>query len=128
MISDCVTIYVFQIQSEKVCSSEKTVQNTCKKEPHRKQYLELRKKFGLSKEERVYLKRIPFGISPTGSKASVSSINLKNNDSCSASPLEMEVTTRKQENAEEKKVSQKFNVCPTIGFIYIFQNKNSTGD
>ncbi|XP_019401720.1 PREDICTED: ligand-dependent nuclear receptor-interacting factor 1, partial [Crocodylus porosus] len=93
-----------KIQSEKVCSSENTVQNICKRETHRKQYLELRKKFGLSKEERVYLKRIPFGIFPTGSKASVSSNNLKNNDSCSASPLEVEVTTRKQENAEEKKI------------------------
>lgn len=76
------------------------------REPHGKQYLELRKKFGLFKEERVYLNRIPFGTPPAGSEASVCSRNnfKKNNDSWSASPQEMAIPAKQQDHGEEEKI------------------------
>ncbi|XP_006115759.2 ligand-dependent nuclear receptor-interacting factor 1 isoform X1 [Pelodiscus sinensis] len=87
-----------KIQNEVVCSSEKAAEIK-----HGKQYLELRQKFGLINEERVYLKRILLGTPPAGSESSVcSSNNLKNTDSCSAPPQEMVVTSRKQNHGEEK--------------------------
>ncbi|XP_038235908.1 ligand-dependent nuclear receptor-interacting factor 1 isoform X2 [Dermochelys coriacea] len=94
-----------KIRNEKVCSSEKATEIKHKREPHGKQYLELRKKFGLFKEERVYLNRIPFGT-PAGSEASVCSSNnfKKNNDSWSASSQEMVITTKKQDHGEEEKI------------------------
>nr|XP_048683093.1 ligand-dependent nuclear receptor-interacting factor 1 [Caretta caretta] len=94
------------IRNEKVCSSEKATEIKHKREPHGKQYHELRKKFGLFKEERVYLNRIPCGIPPAGSEASVCSNNnvKKNNDSWSASPQETVITTKKQDHGEEEKI------------------------
>ncbi|XP_074833346.1 ligand-dependent nuclear receptor-interacting factor 1 [Carettochelys insculpta] len=93
------------IQNEKVCSSETATEIKHKRESSGKQYLELRKRFGLFKEERVYLKRIPLRKPPTGLEASVcSSNNLKKNDFCSASPQGMPVTTRKQNHDKEEKI------------------------
>lgn len=94
------------IQNEKVCSSEKATEIKHMREPHGKQYLELRKKFGLFKEERVYLNRIPFGTPPAGSEASVCSRNnfKKNNDSWSASPQEMAIPAKQQDHGEEEKI------------------------
>ncbi|KGL83875.1 Ligand-dependent nuclear receptor-interacting factor 1, partial [Tinamus guttatus] len=48
-----------------LCSSKpgKVIQIKHQEKPHWKQYMELRKKFGLSKEERVYLRRIPLKTS-----------------------------------------------------------------
>ncbi|XP_030417018.1 ligand-dependent nuclear receptor-interacting factor 1 isoform X1 [Gopherus evgoodei] len=95
-----------KIQNEKVCSSKKATEIKHKREPHWKQYLELRKKFGLFKEERVYLNRIPFRTPPAGSEASVCSRNnfKKNNDSWSASPQEMAITAKQQDHGEEEKI------------------------
>ncbi|KFQ59024.1 Ligand-dependent nuclear receptor-interacting factor 1, partial [Pelecanus crispus] len=62
VIDGTLTVSVFQIQCEKMDSPGK-VQIKHQEKPHWKQYLELRKKFGLSKEERVYLKRIPLRTS-----------------------------------------------------------------
>ncbi|KAG6935347.1 ligand dependent nuclear receptor interacting factor 1, partial [Chelydra serpentina] len=94
-----------KIQNEKVCSSEKATEIKHKREPHGKQYLELRKKFGLFKEERVYLNRIPFGTPSAGTEASVCSSNnfKKNNDSWSASP-QVTAKTKKQDHGEEEKI------------------------
>ncbi|KFQ71429.1 Ligand-dependent nuclear receptor-interacting factor 1, partial [Phaethon lepturus] len=52
-----------KIQCEKMDSPGRVIQIKHQEKPHWKQYLELRKKFGLSKEERVYLKRIPLRTS-----------------------------------------------------------------
>ncbi|XP_067387591.1 ligand-dependent nuclear receptor-interacting factor 1 isoform X2 [Emydura macquarii macquarii] len=95
-----------KIQNEKVCSSEKATEIKHERKPDGKQYLELREKFGLFKEERVYLKRIPLGTHPARSEESVCSSNnlKKNNDSCSTSPQEMVITTRKQDHSEEEKI------------------------
>ncbi|KFV61250.1 Ligand-dependent nuclear receptor-interacting factor 1, partial [Dryobates pubescens] len=54
-----LTASVFQIQCEKMNSPRKVTQSKHQEKPHWKQYWELRKKFGLFKEERVYLRRIP---------------------------------------------------------------------
>uniref|UniRef100_A0A8C8SBQ3 Ligand dependent nuclear receptor interacting factor 1 n=1 Tax=Pelusios castaneus TaxID=367368 RepID=A0A8C8SBQ3_9SAUR len=94
-----------KIQNEKVCSSEKTIELRHKREPDGKQDLELRKKFGLFKEERVYLKRIPLGTPASSERSVCSSNNLKkNNDSCITSPQEVVVTSRKQDHGEEEKI------------------------
>ncbi|KFW85506.1 Ligand-dependent nuclear receptor-interacting factor 1, partial [Manacus vitellinus] len=53
-----LTASVFQIQGEHMDSLGE-LETQPPKQPHWKQYLELRKKFGLTKEERVYLRRIP---------------------------------------------------------------------
>uniref|UniRef100_A0A8D0EVX3 Ligand dependent nuclear receptor interacting factor 1 n=1 Tax=Strix occidentalis caurina TaxID=311401 RepID=A0A8D0EVX3_STROC len=73
-ISSGVTLVTAVGTQEKVCQNGKgkihspkaarnVIQIKPQEKPHWKQYLELRKKFGLSKEERVYLKRIPLKTS-----------------------------------------------------------------
>ncbi|KFV77443.1 Ligand-dependent nuclear receptor-interacting factor 1, partial [Struthio camelus australis] len=52
-----------QSQASIDCGVGKFIQIKHQEKPHWKQYLELRKRFGLSKEERVYLKRIPLRTS-----------------------------------------------------------------
>ncbi|KFW92310.1 Ligand-dependent nuclear receptor-interacting factor 1, partial [Phalacrocorax carbo] len=73
VIDGSVTVSIFQIQCEKMNSPGKVVQIKHQEKPHWKQYLELRKKFGLSKEERVYLKRIPLRASNEKPEERVSS-------------------------------------------------------
>ncbi|KFP12027.1 Ligand-dependent nuclear receptor-interacting factor 1, partial [Egretta garzetta] len=63
VIDGSLTVSIFQIQCGKMDSPGKVIQIKHQEKPHWKQYLELRKKFGLSKEERVYLKRIPLRTS-----------------------------------------------------------------
>ncbi|KFV92136.1 Ligand-dependent nuclear receptor-interacting factor 1, partial [Fulmarus glacialis] len=63
VIDGSLTVSVFQIQCEKMDSPAKVIQIKHQEKPHWKQNLELRRKFGLSKEERVYLKRIPLRTS-----------------------------------------------------------------
>ncbi|NWQ69010.1 LRIF1 factor, partial [Neopipo cinnamomea] len=76
-------------------------------QPHWRQYLELRKKFGLSKEERVYLRRIPvtreFWEEPEGRGCSSDSPESKR-DSCSSSSLDVETRNWLQECVQEEKV------------------------
>ncbi|NWS11896.1 LRIF1 factor, partial [Pachyramphus minor] len=76
-------------------------------QPHWKQYLELRRKFGLSKEERVYLRRIPLTRdtweNPEERGCSSDSLEGKS-DSCSSSSLDVEVRNCLQECVQEEKV------------------------
>ncbi|PKU30945.1 ligand-dependent nuclear receptor-interacting factor 1 [Limosa lapponica baueri] len=96
-----------KIQPEKMNSLEKVVQIKQQEKPHWKQYLELRKRFGLSKEERVYLKRIPpLRTSYEKPEERVSSSNSlkRTNDSCSSSSLDVEITNQHEECVEEEKI------------------------
>lgn len=62
---------------EKINSSGMAIQIKRRKEQQRKLYLELRKKFGLFKEERVYLRRIPLPVSLTRPAATVFSSSVQ---------------------------------------------------
>ncbi|XP_064327920.1 ligand-dependent nuclear receptor-interacting factor 1 isoform X1 [Phalacrocorax carbo] len=95
-----------KIQCEKMNSPGKVVQIKHQEKPHWKQYLELRKKFGLSKEERVYLKRIPLRASNEKPEERVSSSNSlkRKNGSCCSSSLDVEITNQHQECVTEEKV------------------------
>ncbi|KAM9217366.1 ligand-dependent nuclear receptor-interacting factor 1 isoform 2-T2 [Leptosomus discolor] len=92
-----------KIQCEKMESPGKVVQIKHQEKPHWKQYLELRKKFGLSKEERVYLRRIPLRTSCEKPEERVCSLKMKN-DSCSASSLDVEIGSQHQECVKEEKI------------------------
>lgn len=68
--------------------------------------MELRKKFGLFKEERVYLTRIPLRAvceNPEERVCSSDSLERKN-DSCSSSSLDVELTNHHQECVKEEKI------------------------
>ncbi|NXT79010.1 LRIF1 factor, partial [Zapornia atra] len=94
-----------KIQCQKMDSPRKVIQTKCQEKPHQKQYLELRKKFGLSKEERVYLKRIPLRTSSEKPEERVcSSDSLKRKtDSCD-SLLDVEITNQHQDCVKEAKI------------------------
>ncbi|NWH73254.1 LRIF1 factor, partial [Piaya cayana] len=93
-----------QIQCDKMDSLVKVIQIEHQEKPHWKQYLELRKKFGLSKEERVYLKRIPLRTSCEKPEESVGSGNSLEgrNDSCRSSSLDVEINQHQECVKEEK--------------------------
>ncbi|XP_009665596.2 ligand-dependent nuclear receptor-interacting factor 1 isoform X2 [Struthio camelus] len=95
-----------KIRCEKMDSPGKFIQIKHQEKPHWKQYLELRKRFGLSKEERVYLKRIPLRTSCEVSEERVCSSNSlkRRNDSCSSLSLDMGITNQHQECVEEEKI------------------------
>ncbi|KAK2521783.1 Lrif1 [Columba livia] len=95
-----------QIQCEKVDSPERVIQIQHQEKPHWKQYLELRKQFGLCKEERVYLRRIPLRTSCEQPEAGAGPGNglKRKNDSCNSSSLDVEVTDQHQECVEEEKI------------------------
>ncbi|NXI73869.1 LRIF1 factor, partial [Anseranas semipalmata] len=95
-----------KVQREKMDSLGKVIQMKHQEKPHWKQYLELRKKFGLSKEERVYLKRIPFiTYCEKPDERAFSSNSLKRkNDSCSSSSLDVTITNQHQECVKEEKI------------------------
>ncbi|NXR97445.1 LRIF1 factor, partial [Oxylabes madagascariensis] len=95
-----------KIQCEKVDSPGKVIQIKHQDHPHWRQYLELRKNFGLFKEERVYLMRIPlraFCENPEERVCSSDSLERKN-DSCSSSSLDVEIISHHQESVKEEKV------------------------
>ncbi|NXU97086.1 LRIF1 factor, partial [Cettia cetti] len=95
-----------KIQCEKMDSSGKVIQFKHQEHPHWRQYLELRKNFGLFKEERVYLTRIPlraFCENPEKMVCSSDSLERKN-DSCSSSLLDVEIMSHHQESVKEEKV------------------------
>ncbi|XP_074781401.1 ligand-dependent nuclear receptor-interacting factor 1 isoform X2 [Athene noctua] len=96
-----------KIQCEKMDSPGNVIQIKPQEKPHWKKYLELRKKFGLSKEERVYLKRIPLKTSYEKPEEKVCSSNSlkRKNDSCILSSLDVEVTNHHQECVREEKIS-----------------------
>ncbi|XP_009280123.1 PREDICTED: ligand-dependent nuclear receptor-interacting factor 1 isoform X1 [Aptenodytes forsteri] len=95
-----------KIQCEKMDSPGKIIQIKHQEKPHWKQYLELRKNFGLCKEERVYLKRIPLRTSCEKPEERVCSSNSlkRKNDSCSSSSLDVEITNQHQECVKEEKI------------------------
>lgn len=83
-----------------------------RKEQQRKQYLELRKKFGLTKEERLYLRRIPLSVPLTRPEATVCSSNVQTCDPCKS----LQAVPINPDPAEEEKV-------PDI-FTYLTLNLN----
>ncbi|XP_042692332.1 ligand-dependent nuclear receptor-interacting factor 1 isoform X1 [Centrocercus urophasianus] len=95
-----------KVQRKKMYSLGKVNQNKDQEKPHWKQYLQLRTKFGLYKEERVYLKRIPLTTSCEKPDERVSSSNSleKKNDSCTSSSLDVTITDRHRECIKEEKV------------------------
>uniref|UniRef100_A0A8B9NAB0 Ligand dependent nuclear receptor interacting factor 1 n=2 Tax=Accipiter nisus TaxID=211598 RepID=A0A8B9NAB0_9AVES len=104
---ECAFIEDWQkIQCEKMDSPGKVIKIKHREKPHWKQYLELRKKFGLSKEERVYLKRIPLRNPYEKPEERVFSSNSlkRKNDSCSSSSLDVEITNQRQECVKEGKI------------------------
>ncbi|NWY71108.1 LRIF1 factor, partial [Erithacus rubecula] len=95
-----------KIQCEKMDSPGKVIQIKHQEHPHWRQYLELRKKFGLFKEEKVYLMRIPlraFCENPEERVCSSNSLERKN-DSCSSSSLDVEIRSHHQECVKEQKI------------------------
>ncbi|NXR59582.1 LRIF1 factor, partial [Rhadina sibilatrix] len=95
-----------KIQCEKMDSPGRVIQIKHQEHLHWRQYLELRKKFGLFKEERVYLTRIPlraFCENPEKRVCSSDSWERKS-DSCSSSSLDVEVMSHHQESVKEEKV------------------------
>ncbi|NXO98247.1 LRIF1 factor, partial [Certhia brachydactyla] len=95
-----------KIQCEKMDSPGKVIQVKHQEHPHWKQYLELRRKFDLYKEERVYLTRIPlraFCENPEEGICSSDSVERKN-DSCSSSSWDAEITSHHQEYVKEEKI------------------------
>ncbi|XP_015271905.1 PREDICTED: ligand-dependent nuclear receptor-interacting factor 1 [Gekko japonicus] len=71
-----------------------------RKVQHRKQYTEIRKKFGLLKEERVYLRRLPLLNSVIKTEEIELSNNVHTNDSCRL----LQAITVKPESEEEEMV------------------------
>uniref|UniRef100_A0A8C6J1Q5 Uncharacterized protein n=1 Tax=Melopsittacus undulatus TaxID=13146 RepID=A0A8C6J1Q5_MELUD len=104
-IDGALTVSVFQIQCGKMDSPRKLIQIKQQEKPHWKQYLELRKKFGLSKEERVYLKRIPLRSSCEELEERVCSSNSlkRKSDSVDSSLVDVETTKQHQECVNEEK-------------------------
>ncbi|NXC19318.1 LRIF1 factor, partial [Corythaeola cristata] len=94
-----------KIQCEKMNSPGKVIQIKHQEKPHWKQDLELRKKFGLFKEEKVYLKRIPLRTSfeKTEERGCPSNGLKWKNDSC-CSPLDVETTNQHQGCVKEEKI------------------------
>lgn len=82
-VNSILSLHVFAyakclpFQIEKINSSGMAIQIKRRKEQQRKLYLELRKKFGLFKEERVYLRRIPLPVSLTRPAATVFSSSVQ---------------------------------------------------
>ncbi|NWR18673.1 LRIF1 factor, partial [Emberiza fucata] len=91
-----------KMQCVKMDSPGKVIQINHQEHSHWRQYLELRKKFGLFKEERVYLTRVPLRASnPEEGVCSSDSLERKN-ESCSSSSLDVEVMSHHQECVKEK--------------------------
>ncbi|XP_068275451.1 ligand-dependent nuclear receptor-interacting factor 1 isoform X1 [Nyctibius grandis] len=93
-----------KIQCGKMDSPGKLTEIKPEEKPHWKQYLELRNKFGLFKEERVYLNRIPLRTSCEKPEERVCSSNIlkRKRGYCSSSSLDVEITNRRQHVKEEK--------------------------
>ncbi|XP_041345465.1 ligand-dependent nuclear receptor-interacting factor 1 isoform X1 [Pyrgilauda ruficollis] len=95
-----------KIQCVKMDSPGKVIQMKHQEHPHWKQYLELRKKFGLFKEERVYLARVPLRAFCENTEERVCSNGSleRKNESCSSSSLGVEVMSHHQECVKEKTI------------------------
>ncbi|NWH65364.1 LRIF1 factor, partial [Geococcyx californianus] len=101
---ECTSIEDRQkIQCEKKDSPEEVIQIEHQEKSHWKQYLELRKKFGLFKEERVYLKKIPSCEKQEERVCSSNSLE-RRSDSCSSSS-DVVIINEYQECVKEEKVN-----------------------
>lgn len=95
-----------KVQRKKMYSLGKVNQINDQEKPHCKQYLQLRRKFGLCKEERVCLKRIPLTASyekPDERVCSSNSLERKN-DSCPSSSLDVTKADQHRECIKKEKV------------------------
>ncbi|NXR86577.1 LRIF1 factor, partial [Hypocryptadius cinnamomeus] len=93
-----------KIQCVNMDSPGKVIQIKHQEHLHWRQYLELRKKFGLFKEERVYLTRVPLRAFCENTEERVCSNDSleRKNESCSSSSLDVEVMSHHQECVKEK--------------------------
>lgn len=111
VIDGSLTVSVFQIQCGKMDSPGKVVEIKHQEHPHWRQYLELRKTFGLFKEERVHLTRIPLRALCESLEERVCSSDCleRKDDSCSSSSLDVEIISHHQESVKDEKV---FGIFP----------------
>ncbi|NXX45702.1 LRIF1 factor, partial [Tricholaema leucomelas] len=100
LAEDCHKIHCVKMESPK-----KVTQSKLQEKPLWKQFLELRRKFGLFKEERVYLWRIPLPPSWEEPEEDCSSNSLSTRtDSCSSLSVDVETLNQQQECAKEEKM------------------------
>ncbi|EOA96184.1 Uncharacterized protein C1orf103, partial [Anas platyrhynchos] len=95
-------VSVFQVQHEKMDSQGKINQIKHQEKPHWKQYLELRRKFGLTKEERVYLKRIPLITSSEKPDERVMMLNLT--EGCFVCFLIIQIIVDLEDTSKKRKI------------------------
>ncbi|NXR34439.1 LRIF1 factor, partial [Zosterops hypoxanthus] len=95
-----------KIQCGKMDSPGKVIEIKHQEHPHWRQYLELRKTFGLFKEERVHLTRIPLRALCESLEERVCSSDCleRKDDSCSSSSLDVEIISHHQESVKDEKV------------------------
>ncbi|XP_064030036.1 ligand-dependent nuclear receptor-interacting factor 1 isoform X2 [Pogoniulus pusillus] len=94
-----------KIHCVKMESPKKVTPSELQEKPHWKQYLELRRKFGLLKEEKVYLWRIPLPPSWKEPEEDCSSNSLSTGtDSCSSLSVDVETPNQQQECVREEKI------------------------
>ncbi|KFO59861.1 Ligand-dependent nuclear receptor-interacting factor 1, partial [Corvus brachyrhynchos] len=105
VIDGSLTASVFQIQCQKMDSPGKVIQIKHQEHPHWKQYLELRKKFGLFKEERVYLTRIPLRAVCENPEERVCSTDAQFNRSEFCLFLTVQITVDLEEDLTRKRKS-----------------------
>ncbi|KAH0618990.1 hypothetical protein JD844_018585 [Phrynosoma platyrhinos] len=83
------------------------------KEKDGKQYIELRKRIGLFKEERVHLRRIPLSVTPARQETTVCFSNVQTSDSCDFSqnvPIKPKLQEKEkiiEESEEELNIKRK---------------------
>ncbi|NWR59478.1 LRIF1 factor, partial [Bucorvus abyssinicus] len=91
---------------EKMESPAKVIQAEHQEKPHWKQYLELREKFGLHKEERVYLKRIPLSTPCEAAEERDCSSNSVRKGNDFSSSLDVKTMNQRREAIKEEKVRE----------------------
>ncbi|XP_063153414.1 ligand-dependent nuclear receptor-interacting factor 1 [Candoia aspera] len=106
-------------QQVEITSSEMPIQMKHKQKQQNKQYLQLRKKFGLFKEERVYLRRIFLPVPSKSSEASVFSSSVQINYISNLMPMPMKSESGKEERiigkqGEELSIKRKTKVIPVL--------------
>ncbi|NXC41223.1 LRIF1 factor, partial [Penelope pileata] len=95
-----------KVQHEEMQSLGSGNQTERQEKPRRKKYSKLRKKFGLYKEERVYLKRIPLmTCEKPGGRGCSSNSSERRNDSCSSSSLDVAITDQQHKCIKEEKIT-----------------------
>ncbi|KFO87024.1 Ligand-dependent nuclear receptor-interacting factor 1, partial [Buceros rhinoceros silvestris] len=116
-----LTVALFQTPCEKMESPAKVIQAKPPEKPHWKQHLELRRKFGLHKEERVYLKRIPLSTHCEAAGEWVSSsTSVRKESNSSSEDWEEDVTKKRKikssslsDSGKRRKTSVKSSTSPS---------------